>query len=560
MSAANRSRPAPARPSFACRNTATPPMSSAARCAICSPASCRRTSTSPPTPRRSRCAALFRRSRIIGRRFRIVHVMQGGETIEVSTFRAGKDATMRRPTSTAACCATTSSATARGRRAARLHRQRPLLRPDDRNHHRLPPRRRRPAAEDPAHDRRPAHALPRGPGAHAARGAPGGQARAWPSTRRRARRSAKWPSCSRTCRRRACSTRCSSCCSPATRVKCLRQLREEGLHHGLLPLLDVILEQPLGERFVWPCRSPEHRRAGARGKPCRPASCFATLLWHEVLADLGGTQGRRRALPARPVRGHGRGARRPGRQARHHPPHRRRHQGDLGAAAALREACRARRPTACSSSRATAPAGTSCACAPRPASCRWRCPTGGTLRRRRPGPAKACWPGKSRYPPRSAAAASASRPERNAPAAARRGRSPERQRARLRRAGRQHRRSASPPAGRLRSACALPGTRVVARSSLYRSAPVGLKNQPDFINAVVAVDTALAPKPCCDAAARHRGAPRPPRAIPTRRARSISTCCSTATRCAPSRGCPAAPAHARARLRPAAAGRDRPPP
>lgn len=42
---------------------------------------------------------------------------------------------------------------------------------------------------------------------------------------------------------------------------------------------------------------------------------------------------------------------------------------------------------------------------------------------------------------------------------------------------------------------ALPDTRVVARSSLYRSAPVGLLDQPDFINAVVAVDTALAPLP-----------------------------------------------------------------
>jgi 2-amino-4-hydroxy-6-hydroxymethyldihydropteridine diphosphokinase len=39
----------------------------------------------------------------------------------------------------------------------------------------------------------------------------------------------------------------------------------------------------------------------------------------------------------------------------------------------------------------------------------------------------------------------------------------------------------------------LPGTQVVARSSLYRSAPVGLLNQPDFINAVVAVETALSP-------------------------------------------------------------------
>lgn len=37
----------------------------------------------------------------------------------------------------------------------------------------------------------------------------------------------------------------------------------------------------------------------------------------------------------------------------------------------------------------------------------------------------------------------------------------------------------------------LPQTALVAASSLYRSAPVGLKNQPDFINAVAAVDTRL---------------------------------------------------------------------
>ncbi len=34
---------------------------------------------------------LFRRSRIIGRRFRIVHVMMGRETIEVTTFRGASD-------------------------------------------------------------------------------------------------------------------------------------------------------------------------------------------------------------------------------------------------------------------------------------------------------------------------------------------------------------------------------------------------------------------------------------------------------------------------------------
>src|SRR5258708_12136790 len=42
----------------------------------------------------------------------------------------------------------------------------------------------------------------------------------------------------------------------------LRQLRREGLHHGLLPLLDVIFDQPIAERFVrlaldqTPARSP----------------------------------------------------------------------------------------------------------------------------------------------------------------------------------------------------------------------------------------------------------------------------------------------------------------
>ncbi len=35
------------------------------------------------------------------------------------------------------------------------------------------------------------------------------------------------------------------------------------------------------------------------------------------------------------------------------------------------------------------------------------------------------------------------------------------------------------------------GTRLIAASSLYRTAPVGLKHQPDFINAVVALDTTL---------------------------------------------------------------------
>ncbi|TAL21144.1 MAG: 2-amino-4-hydroxy-6-hydroxymethyldihydropteridine diphosphokinase [Nitrospirae bacterium] len=39
----------------------------------------------------------------------------------------------------------------------------------------------------------------------------------------------------------------------------------------------------------------------------------------------------------------------------------------------------------------------------------------------------------------------------------------------------------------------LPHTRLTARSSLYRSAPVGYADQPDFINAVAWLETTLAP-------------------------------------------------------------------
>lgn len=39
----------------------------------------------------------------------------------------------------------------------------------------------------------------------------------------------------------------------------------------------------------------------------------------------------------------------------------------------------------------------------------------------------------------------------------------------------------------------LPETQLVQRSSLYRTAPVGYDNQPDFINAVAEVDTELSP-------------------------------------------------------------------
>lgn len=45
----------------------------------------------------------------------------------------------------------------------------------------------------------------------------------------------------------------------------------------------------------------------------------------------------------------------------------------------------------------------------------------------------------------------------------------------------------------------LPQSRLEARSALYRTAPVGLAGQPDFINAAARLETTLAPEALLDA-------------------------------------------------------------
>ncbi|MDD2721595.1 MAG: polynucleotide adenylyltransferase PcnB [Gallionella sp.] len=67
-------------------------------------------------------------------------------------------------------------------------------------------------------------------------------------------------------------------------VECIKALRSLELHHGLLPLLDVILEQPIGQKFVMLALKNTDERL-AQEKPVSPAFLFAALLWHEVLAD-----------------------------------------------------------------------------------------------------------------------------------------------------------------------------------------------------------------------------------------------------------------------------------
>jgi poly(A) polymerase len=65
-------------------------------------------------------------------------------------------------------------------------------------------------------------------------------------------------------------------------LACLQQLRKEGLHHGLLPLLDVVLEQPMGFKFVTLALDSTDARI-AVGKTVSPGFLFASLLWHQVL-------------------------------------------------------------------------------------------------------------------------------------------------------------------------------------------------------------------------------------------------------------------------------------
>jgi poly(A) polymerase len=66
-------------------------------------------------------------------------------------------------------------------------------------------------------------------------------------------------------------------------MESVNALRAQDLHHGLLPMLDVVLEQPLGERFVMLALENTDNRILA-GKSTNPSFLFATLLWHEVLA------------------------------------------------------------------------------------------------------------------------------------------------------------------------------------------------------------------------------------------------------------------------------------
>jgi poly(A) polymerase len=226
---------------------------------------------------------LFRRSRIIGRRFQIVHVMQGPETLEVSTFRAAhdsdtlkdehgrvlrdnvwgsmeEDAARRDFTINALYYDPTSELVLDYHRGVEdLQRKTMRMIGDPRTRYREDPVRMLravrlaaklglrldPKMEAPIHEM--AELIDNVPAARV-------------------------------------FDEMLKLLFSGHAVDCVKRLRDEGLHHGLLPLLDVILEQPMGEKFVMLSLANTDERVRT-GKPVSPGFLFATLLWHEVLAD-----------------------------------------------------------------------------------------------------------------------------------------------------------------------------------------------------------------------------------------------------------------------------------
>ncbi len=67
-------------------------------------------------------------------------------------------------------------------------------------------------------------------------------------------------------------------------AEAVTHLRKEGLHHGVLPLLDVAMGRAAGERFVVAALEATDKRIRA-GKTVSPGFLFAALLWPEVQAE-----------------------------------------------------------------------------------------------------------------------------------------------------------------------------------------------------------------------------------------------------------------------------------
>jgi poly(A) polymerase len=227
--------------------------------------------------------ALFRRSRIIGRRFQIVHVMFGAETIEVSTFRAAHDESTEKDAhgrvlrdnvwgnmeDDAARRDFTVNALYYDPASGKVYDYHHGVRDLQRKTLRMIGDPRARYREDPVRMLR------------AVRLAAKLDLRLDPQVQAPIREMAELIENVPAAR---LFDEMLKLLFSGHAVECLKRLREDGLHHGLLPLLDVILEQPLGEKFVMLALADTDRRV-REGRRTSPGFLFATLLWHEVLAN-----------------------------------------------------------------------------------------------------------------------------------------------------------------------------------------------------------------------------------------------------------------------------------
>jgi poly(A) polymerase len=246
---------------------------------------------------------LFRRSRIIGRRFRIVHVMCGRDTIEVTTFRAGGnlegDEEDERPTDESGRILEDNIFGNMAEDAARrdftvnalyydplreeIHdyfngvqdcKKKVLRMIGD------PATRFR---EDPVRMLR------------AARFAAKLDFHIDPATRKPV---AELASLLDNVPRARIFDEAVKLLMSGHALRGVHQLRAEGLHHGMLPLLDTILDDAQGKRFIEAGLHNTDQRIH-EDKPASPAFLFACLLWPQVLRrwkefEAGGE----RAIPA----------------------------------------------------------------------------------------------------------------------------------------------------------------------------------------------------------------------------------------------------------------------
>jgi poly(A) polymerase len=228
---------------------------------------------------------VFRRSRIIGRRFQIVHVMCGQETIEVTTFRSGSNADNaedERPTDAHGRLLSDNIFGSQEDDAARRDFSINALYYD-------------PAREE-VWDY---HNGVEDCGRKLLRiiGEPETRYREDPVRMLRAARFAAKLGFSIDAATRAPIATLAPLLANVPRARLfdealkllmsghalqsVQTLRREGLHHGILPLLDTILDDTQGRRFIEAALANTDARI-AEDRPASPGFLFASLLWPQV--------------------------------------------------------------------------------------------------------------------------------------------------------------------------------------------------------------------------------------------------------------------------------------